>query len=199
MKRQLKRKPIVHHNEYTPKGLSILAENLLKTADETWRQCDLLDTAIRDDVAEGLAYIVYAAYDTKAVNFKLDTAAWTAFVETSTQEWFRMRGFAEWFCLGAGSLFRRSRPRDLSPVIFKPIKRTKKKTAAANRHRQSDWERLEREKREAEAMAAHWKRQLEQQAVIASNTQALLAEAVILWRRAMNLLQIRDSGDRGIA
>ena len=82
-------------------GVSMLAqaETLLKRSSE-------LDTAVRDTVANGLAYLVYAAYDTIAVAQLVSEFDMGPFIAQKTYEWFRERGFVEWFCAGASTLFR---------------------------------------------------------------------------------------------
>ena len=73
-----------------------------------------LDTAPRDVVAEGLAYIVYAAFDTLAIAECISNSDLTAYIHQRTYMWFRNRGFLEWFCAGASTLFRTS-----DPVFFR--------------------------------------------------------------------------------
>ncbi len=70
-----------------------------------------LDTAVRDVVHEGLARIVYAAYDTKGCAESVSDFDFAGYIEQRTYEWFRERGFVEWFCVGASTLFRNS-PRE---------------------------------------------------------------------------------------
>lgn len=92
-------------------------QQLLKTADEIWIKASgpvYLDTAVRDEIAQGLGSLVHAAYDALASSMEIpDTAAWLAFIDNATAEWFRQRGFAEWFCLAAAQSFNTSRPRTL--------------------------------------------------------------------------------------
>ena len=107
------------------------ADALLAHAESIWSQSDGFDTAVRDSIAEGLAYIVSAAFDCRAnaMDFA-DTDSWMAFIDSSTAHWFRTRGFVEWFCGAAASLFRTTPPRHLSVVFNVPkpqfgTKRTK--------------------------------------------------------------------------
>ena len=86
---------------------------MLAHAKNLFESCDSLDTAVRDTICEGLAFIVHSAYDCKSCALDLEGEASWAFISTSTAEWFRTRGFAEWFCHGAGACFNTSRPRDL--------------------------------------------------------------------------------------
>ena len=101
------------------------SQRLLQMADEMWRLADDFDTAVRDDVSTGLAYIVHSAYDCEAQNLKNpSTESWMAYIDNATAEWFRHRGFAEWYCLAAASLFHTSRPRILAEVMVKVRKGT---------------------------------------------------------------------------
>ena len=110
-------------------------ENLLAQAATIWNEADLLDTAVRDDVATGLAHLVHAAYDSIANSIDIsDTTAWMAFIDNATAEWFRERGFAEWFCLAAACTFNTSRPRTLVELqhtvkVRRVRPRNKRKTA----------------------------------------------------------------------
>lgn len=73
------------------------------------------DTAVRDSVSDGLAYLVYAAFDCRAIALELkDFESINSFIDGSTAEWFRQRGYAEWYCCGAGAMFHTSRPRTLA-------------------------------------------------------------------------------------
>ena len=81
-------------------------------------------------MADGLAYLVHSAFDchAQAMEFpKLES--WISFIENSTAEWFRSRGFVEWYCGAAASLFRTTPPRRLNPVIR--VVRSKGKRKAA--------------------------------------------------------------------
>jgi hypothetical protein len=94
-----------------------LASEMLKVCETMFQACGGLDTAVRDDVSTGLAYLVHSAYDTMASVMDIsDTTAWMAFIDNATAEWFRQRGFAEWYCLAAASLFHTSRPRTLAEI-----------------------------------------------------------------------------------
>jgi len=103
-------------------------KRLLQMADEMWQQADGLDTAVRDNIAEGLGRIVMAGYDCLASNLSLDTDGWMSFIDHSTADWFRNRGFAEWFCIAAANGFNKSRPRVLSEMITfrKPARRNRR-------------------------------------------------------------------------
>jgi hypothetical protein len=85
-----------------------VADAMLKHAQEVLDLASGLDTAVRDEVAEGLAYVVYAAYDTMGIAECVSDFDAVAFIQAKTYEWFRERGFVEWFCAGASTLFRTS-------------------------------------------------------------------------------------------
>jgi hypothetical protein len=90
------------------------AIRLLDTCDQLWEISTTLDTAVGSTILDGIARLVYAAYDSQACSLGLDGAAFSAFISSSTAEWFRDRGCAEWYCLGAGNMFHTSRPRTLA-------------------------------------------------------------------------------------
>lgn len=112
------------------KSYDAVAQNLLRTADALWQWSDSLDTAVRDVVSDGIAHILHAAYDSQAVSLGFDDAAFRAFISGSVAEWFRCRGFAEWYCQGAGTLFNTSRPRELRIRVVRVHDRQKKKKVA---------------------------------------------------------------------
>ncbi len=90
------------------------ARSMLRRCDEIFDESALLDTAVRDTVSEGLAFMLHSAYDSQACSLGLDGAAFHSFIEGATAEWFRERGYAEWFCHGAAALFSTSRPRTIA-------------------------------------------------------------------------------------
>ena len=93
------------------------ADGLLAHAESIWQLCESYDTAVRDSIAEGLAFIVEAAFDCRAIALDIDeTNARNAFISSGVSGWFRDREFAEWFCFAAASLFRTSRPRTLKEI-----------------------------------------------------------------------------------
>lgn len=109
------------------KKLDDTGKYLLTVADEILRRSSNLDTAVRDSIAHGLAYIVHAGNDCTASNMKqLTTDQWMSSIDLWTADWFRSRGFAEWFCLGAACLFNKSRPRTLQELGVRVVK-TKRK------------------------------------------------------------------------
>jgi hypothetical protein len=119
---------VTHRAFRFSKTMNLIGKSYLEAAEELWKKADGLDTAVRDEIAEGLARIVRAGYDCLASNIPYHTTdEWMAFIDHSTAEWFRGRGFAEWFCIAASCGFNSSRPRDLTEVIIrKPARRTRR-------------------------------------------------------------------------
>jgi hypothetical protein len=118
------------------KALDRYAEETLRICAERWDAAAGLDTAVRDDVAQGLAYLVYSAYDSisvsKAIGFGSDDYSSSyAFISGSTAQWFRDRGFSEWFCIAAGCLFNNQRPRIKSEFTQFKIRRVKPRRKVA--------------------------------------------------------------------
>ena len=107
-----------------PKIYGKVAAELLEHAERIWSIADGLDTAVRDTVAQALAYIVHSAFDTQSIAAKIPSDGSHAYITGATEQWFRDRGFAEWFCHGAGQLFHTSRPRIMSEMKVK-IRRVK--------------------------------------------------------------------------
>lgn len=120
-----------------------------KTATELLTHADLiftasadLDTAVRDSVSQGLANVVEAAYDTEGCARGLSGEEFDQFRLNATAEWFRRRGYVEWFCEGAAVCFRSSKPRTMSiETVFsrskkagtrKPKAKTRKRRAGGN-------------------------------------------------------------------
>lgn len=91
------------------KAYDALAKRYLEAASEIFESSAGLDTMVRDSVAEGLAYIVHAAYDAQACSVELDTPSFHDFIEKKVSEWFSSRGCADWFCEGAAVLFNTSK------------------------------------------------------------------------------------------
>lgn len=114
------------------KTLEKYGKYLLNTAEEIHRGSATLDTSVRGTISEGLAYIVQAGNDCVASNLDLTTEQWMSFIDNATADWFRTRGYAEWFCIGAACQFRKSRPRILSEMTVKVrrVKVPKKKEEA---------------------------------------------------------------------
>jgi hypothetical protein len=86
-----------------------LADSMLAQAQALFDSSADLDTCVRDTVYEGLARIIYAAYDTQACAQCVSDFDSVQYIQTKTYEWFRSHEFVEWFCVGASILFRNSR------------------------------------------------------------------------------------------
>jgi hypothetical protein len=82
------------------------ADSMLDHAERLLATSNGLDTAVRDIVSEGVARIVYAAYDTMSLAVCLDAEQHVDYIQTQVYQWFRTRGFVEWFCAGSSTLFR---------------------------------------------------------------------------------------------
>jgi len=98
------------------KAYDKIAKQYLDAAAELFDACNDLDTVVRDTVCEGLAYIVHTGYDCQACSVNLDVGSFHDFIAKKTAEWFRSRGCAEWFALGAAALFTTER-RDVYHTI----------------------------------------------------------------------------------
>jgi sarcosine oxidase delta subunit len=93
---------------YFSKELAELQADLLATAERLWKKSSGCDTAVRDTVADGLARLVYVAYDCEGVNKGLGLSAddsFDAHREWSTEKWFKDHGCADWYAKGAATLF----------------------------------------------------------------------------------------------
>ncbi len=110
------------------------AENMLSHCRDIWEESSGFDTAVRDSVASGLAYLVHAAFDCRSIALDFqDFESGNAFIDNSTAEWFRERGFVEWFAAGAASLFNTTPPRrlaDRNPFVVSQVPRRRKKKTA---------------------------------------------------------------------
>lgn len=93
------------------KRYDALAKEFLDASGAIFDRIGDVDTAVGDGIAKGLAYIVEAGYDCQATSLELQDEAFWSFTQSSTAEWFRSRGFAEWFCQGAGHCWRTHPPR----------------------------------------------------------------------------------------
>jgi hypothetical protein len=103
--------PVYMRKQGRIKSLDNYADRILSDCGRIFHASADLDTAVRDTVAEGLAHLVYSAYDSRACSLGLESEEFSSFIANSTAEWFRFRDYSEWFCLGAGQLFNSSRPR----------------------------------------------------------------------------------------
>lgn len=123
---------VTHQKLHVDKELAALAADLLFTAERLWEKGTTLDTSVRDTLADGIARLVYVAYDCEAVNganFHFPELnpddAFNAHREWSTEKWFRDRGFSDWYAKGAATLFH-----TMVLPIFHRRKALKKKVAA---------------------------------------------------------------------
>lgn len=107
------------------KAYDRLAKQYLDEAGEIFESSRGLDTAVRDSVCEGLAYIVHAADDAQACSVALDSPSFHEFIEAKTSEWFRSRGCADWFCEAASVLFLTSK-REVFHILTRKTKRGNK-------------------------------------------------------------------------
>jgi len=105
--------------------LKTLATAMLFEAETLFGMATDLDTAVRDEVHEGLAFVVYAAFDTLAIAECVSDSDHVAFIQQKTYEWFRDKGFVEWFCAGASTLFR------TTPRSFFRVKAVKARSGKA--------------------------------------------------------------------
>lgn len=112
-----------HHRVVTHRALTLAegkrwnaaANDLLLHAQQIFDLSANFDTAVRDDIAQGLAPIVRAAYDCRAnAQYFDDTNTWMAFIDSCTAQWFRDHGFVEWFCVGAATGFNTTPPRTVA-------------------------------------------------------------------------------------
>lgn len=142
-----KRRGLTIHPGLSPaekREMNDLSHRILRMCGELWNALDCCDTAVRDTASSGIAYLVQVAYDCQGVELDLKDEAFHGFIANSTAEWFRRRGFAEWFCSGAASLFTTTRPRTLdgfstfhrrSKAKRSGAKRTKAKPVVHNAER----------------------------------------------------------------
>ena len=114
-----KMRTVTHRKPRYNKPMSNLGQWLLQTAEQILWKVAGLDTAVRDNVSTGLTYIVQAGNDCTASNLDLTTDQWMSFIDNATADWFRARGYAEWFCIAAACGFSKRRPRTLDEGIFR--------------------------------------------------------------------------------
>jgi hypothetical protein len=113
---------------YKPNSkLGIVANQMLEKAGEIFAMSSELDTTIRDTVADGLAYLVYSAFDTRAIAENIVEFNVAEYIQHCTYQWFRDRGFVEWFCVGASTLFRTTPRHFFQRTIVKRITNPKRK------------------------------------------------------------------------
>jgi hypothetical protein len=107
--------------------MDALAQSMLDQAEKIFQQSASLDTAVRDVVSEGLARLVYAAYDTRGCAQLISDFDFRDYIEEQTYKWFRDHGYVEWFCRGAAVLFRTSERQFFRSLQWRrlPLKRKK--------------------------------------------------------------------------
>lgn len=103
--KRIRRRAVTHRAPKFNKRMDDLGKAMLAEAEQLFKDSDNLDTAVREVVHDGLAYIVHAAYDTLACANCVSDVDFGAYIQAKTYEWFRERGFVEWFCVGASTLF----------------------------------------------------------------------------------------------
>ena len=104
------------------------AQRILDYCDKLWRgDGSMLDTSVRDVLADGIARLLHVAFDCQSCALGLHNEAHYGFMGSSIAEWFRARGFAEWYCQGTATLFCTSRPQILSDQVIVAPKRRRRK------------------------------------------------------------------------
>lgn len=123
-KRRMRSVSKIRQPRVDPK-LDSVAQELLDRAESLWQTARGLDTAVGDIMAEGIARIVHCAYDTRAIAQCISDFDHVNYIQAKTYEWFRERGFVEWFCAGASTLFM------TSPRNFFRVRQTKARSGKA--------------------------------------------------------------------
>lgn len=100
---------VTHRRLKVNASMQTLADSMLAGCQMLFNGSRNLDTCVRDTVYEGLAHVVYAAYDTQACAQNVSDFDSISYIQTKTYEWFRSRDFVEWFCVAASTLFKNSR------------------------------------------------------------------------------------------
>lgn len=112
------------------KALAALQEHLLREAESIFDESRALDTDVRDTLADGLARLVYVAYDCEALNNispSQPSMRFNAHREWATEKWFKDRGFADWYAKGAATLFHTMRLPSFRMIEVHHYPRKKKK------------------------------------------------------------------------
>lgn len=116
--------------KYRPPSPSF-KRNMQRTADGIFNYCcelwrgdgSNLDSSVQGVLSNGIAKLLHVAFDCQACALGLQGEAFSGFIDSSVAEWFRSRGFAEWYCQGAGCLFNNSRPRIMEDRVIGTPKR----------------------------------------------------------------------------
>jgi hypothetical protein len=108
-----RRRVVVHRQRKPDMALNQRSMRLLELAERIYEETQELDTAMRDVVAEGLARIVYVAYDTQAMANNVHDLKHHDFIQVSAFEWFKSHEYVDWFAQGASCLFQTSLPNSI--------------------------------------------------------------------------------------
>ena len=109
-----RRRRVIAVRKFQPsKQLEQIAANYLELAQQIFESSAPLDTAMRDLAADGIARIVYVAYDTMESNRQIPEGT----IEQYVRQWFSSREFVDWYCEAAATGFVRGRfPRRLKEL-----------------------------------------------------------------------------------
>lgn len=101
-----RRRRVITVRKFRPsKELERIAANYLELAQQIFESSAPLDTAMRECASDGIARVVYVAYDTMESNRQIPEGT----IEQHVRQWFSSRGFADWYCDGAACGFVRMR------------------------------------------------------------------------------------------
>ncbi len=101
-----RRRRVVTVRRFRPsKELERIAANYLELAQQIFESSAPLDTAMRELAADGIARIVYVAYDTMESNRQIPAGT----IEQHVKQWFSSREFVNWYCEAAATGFVRCR------------------------------------------------------------------------------------------
>lgn len=107
---------VITHRKISPgyvRQMNAIADDFLAKAESIYEQSSGFDTAVRDVIASGLAYILHAAYDCKACALGIENDEFAVYIDGCVAKWLRDREYTEWFCIAASRLFSTSDPRRL--------------------------------------------------------------------------------------
>ena len=82
-----------------------LSERLLEHAEQLFEDGSSCDTIIRDILSDGIARVVWVAFDTRAVALHLKEGEWDAYRRDQTYLWFENKGYVDWYCRAASEMF----------------------------------------------------------------------------------------------
>ncbi len=102
-----------------------IADSILAQCQTMYEQSADLDTAVRDTMASGLAYLLNAAYDCRAGALGIEGEDFCTYINAGVAQWFRDHEYTEWFCVAASRLFSTSDPRRLAReqmIVFRKKK-----------------------------------------------------------------------------